>query len=154
MFLCLIYSMDPSFLLHSLCLISRDQWGRRLEVWPNTADVICTWFCTACLFCTVSVALILAAHLRADGMEFPAAACYIVIVHNHPSWATSCKEGMAWYSIRPMPSLWFNQSRAMIPKARGITQQGGPPGWLKESDPAECDFVRDGRSMPPTPWRT
>ncbi len=31
--------------------------------------------------------------------------CYIVNVHNHPSWAKSRKEGMAWYSSRPMPSL-------------------------------------------------
>jgi hypothetical protein len=34
-------------------------------------------------------------------------------------------------------------------KARGLTQHGGPPGWLGEIDPAECDFVCDGRSMPP-----
>ncbi len=24
----------------------------------------------------------------------------------------------------------------MRPKARGLAQQGGPPGWLEESDPA------------------
>ena len=30
-----------------------------------------------------------------------------------------------------------------------MAQHGGPPGWLEESDPAGCDFVRDGRSMPP-----
>jgi len=35
------------------------------------------------------------------------------------------------------------------PKARGLIQHGGPPGWLEEYDPAGCDFVRDGRSMPP-----
>jgi hypothetical protein len=34
----------------------------------------------------------------------------------------------------------------MRPKARGLAQHGGLPGWLKESDPAGCDFVRDGRS--------
>jgi hypothetical protein len=33
--------------------------------------------------------------------------------------------------------------------ARGLAQHGGPPGWLEESDPAGCDFVCDGRSMPP-----
>jgi hypothetical protein len=32
--------MDPSFLLLSLCLISLEQWGRRIEGWPNTAGVI------------------------------------------------------------------------------------------------------------------
>ncbi len=37
----------------------------------------------------------------------------------------------------------------MRPKARWLTQHGGPHGWLKESDPAGCDFVSDGRSMPP-----
>ncbi len=68
--------------------------------------------------------------------------CFIVNVHNHPSWATTCKEGMAWYSIRPMPSLWLNQSRSMRPKPKGLTQRGGPPGWLEDqSDPAGCDFV-------------
>ncbi len=32
----------------------------------------------------------------------------IVTEHNHPSWATSRKEGLAWYSIysKPLPSLW------------------------------------------------
>ncbi len=34
-------------------------------------------------------------------------------------------------------------------KARGLAQHGGPPGWLEESDPAGCDFVCDGRSLPP-----
>jgi hypothetical protein len=35
-------------------------------------------------------------------------------------------------------------------KARGLDQHGGlPAGWLEESDPPGCDFVRDGRSMPP-----
>jgi hypothetical protein len=29
-----------------------------------------------------------------------------------------------------------------------MAQHGGPPGWLEESDPARCDFVREGRSMP------
>ncbi len=31
----------------------------------------------------------------------------------------------------------------MRPKARGLVQHGGPPGWLEESDPAGCDFERD-----------
>jgi hypothetical protein len=29
----------------------------------------------------------------------------------------------------------------MRPKARGLAQQGGPPGWLEKSDPAGYDFV-------------
>ncbi len=33
----------------------------------------------------------------------------------------------------------------MRPKAREMTQHGGPPGWLEESDPTRCC---DGRSMP------
>jgi hypothetical protein len=37
----------------------------------------------------------------------------------------------------------------MMPKATGLVQHGGPPGWLEESEPTGCDFVRDGRSMPP-----
>ncbi len=28
--------------------------------------------------------------------------CYIINVHNHPSWATPRKESMAWYSSRPI----------------------------------------------------
>ncbi len=30
---------------------------------------------------------------------------------------------------------------------RGLTQHGGPPGRLEESDPTECDFVRDGPAL-------
>jgi hypothetical protein len=56
-----------------------------------------------CLFHTVPVALTGAAQLRADGIS---SCCYIVNVFNHPSWAMSGKEGLAWYSSRPMPSLW------------------------------------------------
>ncbi len=37
----------------------------------------------------------------------------------------------------------------MQPKARGLAQHGGPPGWQEESDPAGCDFVRNGGYMPP-----
>ncbi len=29
-------------------------------------------------------------------------------------------------------------------EGRGLTQHGGPPGWLEDSDPAGCDFGRDG----------
>ncbi len=41
---------------------------------------------------------------------------------------------------------WLNPMR---PKARELAQHGGPPGWLEESEPAGCDYVRNGRSMPP-----
>jgi hypothetical protein len=34
-------------------------------------------------------------------------------------------------------------------KTRGLAQHGGTLGRLEESDPAGCDIVRDGRSMPP-----
>ncbi len=36
-----------------------------------------------------------------------AAAGILVNVHNPSTWAMSRKEGMAWNSRRPMPSLWF-----------------------------------------------
>jgi hypothetical protein len=94
-----------------------DQWGRKLEGWFNTAARLagwrrvtrqvwsCLWWAgrTVCLFRTVLVALTWAAQLRADGIY---SCCYVVNVHNHPSWAMSHKEGMAWYSSRSMPSLW------------------------------------------------
>jgi len=33
----------------------------------------------------------------------------------------------------------------MRPKARGLAQHGGPPGWLEESDPAGVIlYVMDG----------
>jgi len=62
----------------------------------------CNFVCTACLFRTVLVALTGAAQLRAVGIS---SCCYIINVHNHPSWATSHKEDKVWYSSRPMPSL-------------------------------------------------
>ncbi len=37
----------------------------------------------------------------------------------------------------------------MRPKARGLAQDGGPPGWLEESGPDMCNFVRDGRAVLP-----
>jgi hypothetical protein len=36
----------------------------------------------------------------------------------------------------------------MRPKGRWLAQHGDLPCWLEESDPAGCDFVHDGRSMP------
>jgi hypothetical protein len=44
-------------------------------------------------------------------------------------------------------NIWALQP--VRPKGRGLAHHGGPPGWLEESDRAGCDFVRDGRSMPP-----
>ncbi len=40
---------------------------------------------------------------------------------------------------------------SMRPKARGLAHHGVPPGcgWLGESDPTGCDFVRDEQSIPP-----
>jgi hypothetical protein len=32
--------------------------------------------------------------------------------------------------------LLLCEFQAMRPKARGLGQHGGPPGWLEESDPA------------------
>jgi len=110
--------MRQSHQWHHWPLVRCDQWGRRLERWPNTAASLAgwrrvtrqVWFCalygrasTSCLFRTIPVALTGAAQLRADGIS---SCSYIVNVNNHASWATSCKEGMAWYSSRPMLSLW------------------------------------------------
>jgi hypothetical protein len=41
----------------------------------------------------------------------------------------------------------------MRPKARGLAQHGGPPGWLEESNPAGVIFVRDRRGYR-LPFRT
>jgi hypothetical protein len=50
---------------------------------------------------------------------------------------------------RPQNMKLFCVLGPVRPKAGGLVQHGGPPGWLEDSDPAGCDFVRDGRSMPP-----
>ena len=47
------------------------------------------------LFNTVPVALTGASQLRADAIS---SCCFKAEVHNHPSWASSRKEGMAWHS--------------------------------------------------------
>ncbi len=51
------------------------------------------------------VALTGAAQLRADGIS---SCCYVVNIHNHPSWATSRKEAMVWYSSRPTMPTWHS----------------------------------------------
>ncbi len=87
------------------------QWGRRLEGWPNTAARLVGWrrvcYDSVCdgRFVTPVFSVL-----------YPAASwwnCHLLLysrnAHNHPSWATSCKEGMACHSSRPMPSLWLQQ---------------------------------------------
>ncbi len=58
---------------------------------------------------TFSVPYKFAFQFRADGISI---CCYIVYVHNHPP---SRKESMAWYSSRPMPSLWLGLPRPSLP---------------------------------------
>ncbi len=53
-------------------------------------------------FSTIPVALTGVAQLRADGIS---SCCYVGNVHKHPSWAISCKEGMACYSTLVDPCL-------------------------------------------------
>ncbi len=43
----------------------------------------------------------------------------------------------------------------MRPKARGLAQHGGTPGWLEESDPAGVImYLMDGPYHLPFPYRT
>ncbi len=81
-----------------------DQWGRRIEGWPNTANRLAgrrkvsrqVWFCmrwtgrTACLFRTVPVSLTGAAQLWADGIS---SCCYMINIHNHPSVMSYVTQG-------------------------------------------------------------
>ncbi len=95
------------------CRLDLHQWGRRLEGWPSTADHLpgwrrvtrqvwfCTWW-TGRTACTVPVALIGAAQPLADGIS---SCCYVRHELHHGR-----KLGMAWYSSRPMPSLWSAHS--------------------------------------------
>ncbi len=76
--------------------------------WPGRCDFVCdVWAVPACLLCVVLVALTGAAQMRADEIS---RWCYIVNVHNHPSWAWPRKDGMAWYLSRNLPSLWLPYS--------------------------------------------
>ncbi len=63
---------------------------------------VCTWWTgrTACLFRTVPVTLTGAANPRADGIS---SCCYLVNVHNPPSWATHVMK--AWSGILVDPCL-------------------------------------------------
>ncbi len=88
---------------------------KAIEGWPNMAARLAgwrrvaqqVWFCMwwtgrTAFFRTVPVPLTGAAQLRADDIS---SCCYIVIVHNQLSWATSSKEGMAGYCIEVNPCL-------------------------------------------------
>ncbi len=84
----------------------------RLAGWRRVTRQVwfCTWWTvrTACHFFTAPFALTGAGQLRADGMT---SCCYIINVHNLMSWAASRKEGMAWYSSKPMP---YPTSKAVL----------------------------------------
>jgi hypothetical protein len=96
-----------------------NQWGRRLEGWPNTAARLAgwrtvtrqVWFCTwwtgrtACLFRNVPVSLPGAAQLLA---EETSSCCYIINVQNNPSWAPSRKE--AWPGTLVVRCLLFGSN--------------------------------------------
>ncbi len=76
------------------------------------------------------------------------------------------KKSLRLQQISPAPCLFYHEGSTYLPspvvvhgpelsaipatrlKARGL--DGGPSGWLEESYPAGCDFVYDGRSMPPS----
>ncbi len=46
---------------------------------------------------------VLTDHTTCPGLEL----IYLLNLHKTPSWPTTHKEGMAWYSSRPMPSLCY-----------------------------------------------
>ncbi len=81
-----------------------NQWGRRLEGEPNTAARLAGWrWPSRCDFVCDERAIPPAFFVlyRLPWQELPSCepiCCNIINVHNHPSWATSRKEGMAWYS--------------------------------------------------------
>ncbi len=119
--LCTLYVHIPNLLLPTNFISNiklPTQWGRKLEGWPNTAAGLTGWRRVTRQGCdfvcdgrAVPPAFLYRTgcpnrscpQLRADRIS----SCYYIInVHNHPSWATSRKEGMAWYSSRPMPSLY------------------------------------------------
>ncbi len=78
----------------------------------------------ACLFRTVPVALTGAAKLRADHISSYLYTVQYSIEQNHPSWATSRKEGMAWYSSIDPCLLSESTSRNIYivsPQCKGLT---------------------------------
>ncbi len=82
------------------------------------------WFCAWWKGRTAPIALIGAAQLRAVGIS---SCCYIVNAQNHPLWATSRKEGMAWYSSWPMPSLCSSPPHPPHPPPKPTHRLSYPP---------------------------
>ncbi len=72
--------------------------AERLESWTNTAARL-----AGCRKMTQQGGILYVIdgqhHLSRSGADF------LQHVHKTPSWDTSRKEGIAWYSSRPMPSL-------------------------------------------------
>jgi hypothetical protein len=48
----------------------------------------------------------------------------------------------------------LGRASSMRPKARGLTQHGGTPGWLDESDPGVILYVMDGPYRLSFPYHT
>jgi hypothetical protein len=106
---------------------------RRLEGWPNTAARLAGWRRVTQQGVILYV------------MDGPHAACpdgphhhlprsgadVLLNVQKTPPWATSRKEGMAWYSSRPMSSLWVWPTRLpgreIKPRTGGINNWATPP---------------------------
>ncbi len=90
----------------STTIIRQKHWGRRLEGWPNTAARLAGWRRVtqqAVRFCVMD-----------SPCHLPWRTAPLALVWG---WSiTKCtqntvsKEGMAWYSSRPMPSLWSEHS--------------------------------------------
>ncbi len=84
----------------------KDQWGRRLEGWPNTAARLAGWRRVT----QQGVILYMKdgpCRLPGRPHHLPRTGAVLLLnVHKTPSWATSRKEGMAWYSSKTMPSFW------------------------------------------------
>ncbi len=101
-------------------------------------------FCNICLqrhHCTV---LSIVQFVRDSHRQL----CMLYEIHNRKAKYLSIK-------INKTLPLFNGSDRSLMrfctmrPKVRGLAQHGGPTGWLNESDPSGCDFVRDGPSMPP-----
>ncbi len=118
----------------------------RLEGWPNTAACLPGWRSVTrqvWFFIpdgrAVPVALTGAAKLRADGIS---SCCSLVNVHIHPSWATSRKEGIAWYSSRPMPSLCLiHRQRKKGGSHHGFFSRVGGGRWGSSSNDSHVSRV-------------
>jgi hypothetical protein len=89
-----------------LTLEGRRLWGRILEGWPNTAARLAGWRRVTREVCFLYV-MDGPCHLpwRTEPLAPRSGADLLLDVLKTPSRATWRKEGMAWYSSRPMPSL-------------------------------------------------